>query len=144
LEAWNEEGARRAGEEAPRLEAEREAKRKEEEERPVKEAAEKAAHEREVREAGERAGREAAEQASREAAERAAALHSKQCVVPRLRGDSPAAARRALSGVHCELGKVTAPRNRRGALVVASQSVRAGRTLAGGAKVAIVLVAKRG
>jgi hypothetical protein len=143
LETWNEEGARRAGEEAPRLEAEREAKRKEEEERPVKEAAAKAAHEREVREAGERAGREAAERASREAAERAAAVHSEKCVVPRLRGDSPVAARRALQRGHCNLGRVTAPRSHRGALIVAGQSVRAGRTLAGGTKVAIVLAGKR-
>jgi hypothetical protein len=143
-ENWNNEGAQRAAEEAPRLEAEREAKRKEEAERPAKEAAEKATHEREVREAGERAGREAAERSAREAAERAAALHSERCVVPRLRGDSPAAARRALQRAHCNVGRVTAPHSHRGALIVAGQSVRAGRTLADGAKVAIVLIGKRG
>jgi peptidoglycan DL-endopeptidase CwlO len=143
-ETWNNEGAQRAAEEAPRLEAEREAKHREEVERPAKEAAEKAAHESEIREAGERTGREVTERSAREAAERAAALRRERCVVPRLRGDSPTAARRALHSVHCELGQVTAPRNHRGALIVARQSVRAGRTLAGGAKVAIVLVPKRG
>jgi membrane protein involved in colicin uptake len=143
LEAWNDEGAQRAAEEAPRLEAEREAKRKEEEERPVKEAAEKAAHEREVREAGERAGREAGERASREAAERATGSHAARCVVPRLRGDSLAAARRALQRLHCALGGVTAPHARRGTLVVARQSVHAGRELAGGAKVSITLASAK-
>jgi hypothetical protein len=143
-ETWNDEGAQRAAEEAPRLEAEREARHREEVERPAREAAEKAAHDREVREAGERAGREAAERSAREAAERAAAVHSDKCVVPRLRGDSPVAARRALQRGHCNLGRVTAPRSHRGALIVAGQSVRAGHTLAGGAKIAIVLVGKRG
>jgi len=141
---WNIEGARREAEEAPRLEAEREARRREEEERPAKEAAERAAHDREVREAGERAGREAAERSAREAAERAAALRRQRCAVPRLRGDSLAAARRALHRVHCDLGRVTAPRSHHGVLIVARQSVRAGRLLAGGAKVAIVLAGKRG
>jgi hypothetical protein len=139
LGTWNDEGAQRAAEEAPRLEAEREAKRKAEEERPANEAAEKAAHDREVREAGERAGREAAERAAREASERAAGSHAARCVVPRLRGDSLTAARRALYRLHCALGSVTMPRARHGALVVAGQSVRAGRELAGEAKVAIVL-----
>jgi hypothetical protein len=143
-ETWNNEGAQRAAEEAPRLEAEREAKAREEAERPAKEAAEKAAHEREIREAGERTGREAAERAAREAAERAASVHGERCVVPRLHGDSPAAARRALQRGHCNLGRVSAPRSHRGALIVAGQSVRAGRTLADGSKVAIVLVGKRG
>jgi hypothetical protein len=142
-ETWGEEGARRAAEEAPRLEAEREAKHREEVERPAKEAAEKAAHEREVREAGERAGREAAERTSREAAEHATPLHAARCVVPRLHGDSLAAAQRMLHKGHCALGRVTAPRTDHGALIVGSQSVRADRTLAADAKVAIVLTAKR-
>jgi hypothetical protein len=142
-ETWGGEGAQRAAEEAPRLEAEREAKHREEAERPAKEAAEKATDEREIREAGERAGREAAERASREAAERAAALHRESCVVPRLRGDSLAAARRVLHRAHCELGRVTAPRAHRGALVVGGQSLRAGRTVADDAKVAITLAPKR-
>jgi hypothetical protein len=142
-ETWGNEGAQRAAEEAPRLEAEREAKLREEAERPAREAAEKAAHEREVREAGERAGREAAERASREAAERAVALQRERCVVPRLRGDSLAAARRVLHRGHCSLGRVTASRTDGGALIVAGQSVRVGRTLAGGARVAITLAPKR-
>jgi membrane protein involved in colicin uptake len=142
-ETWGEEGARRAAEEAPRLEAEREARHAEEVERPAKEAAEKAAHEREVREAGERARREAAERADREAAERGATPHRERCVVPRLRGDSLTAAQRALHKAHCELGRVAAPRAHRGALIVGGQSVRAGRTLAGGTKVAVTLAPKR-
>jgi hypothetical protein len=140
----NIEGARREGEEAPRLEAEREARHREEEARPAKEAAEKAAHDREVREAGERTGREAAERSAREAAERTAALRRQRCAVPRLRGDSLAAARRALHRVHCNLGKVTEPRSRHGALIVTRQSVRAGRILAGGAKVEVTLAPKHG
>jgi hypothetical protein len=131
-EPWNEEGARRAAEEAPRLEAEREAKKKEEEERPAKEAAARAVHEREIREAGERAGRE---QAERELEARS----TSRCVVPRLTGDSLLAARRALSKDECRLGKVNTPRTHVGALVVKKQSARAGQKLAKGAAVAVTL-----
>jgi hypothetical protein len=115
---WSIEAARRAAEEAPRLEAERQARQKEAEERLASEA-------------GERAGREAAE--------REAAVRRLRCVVPRLSGDSLAAARRVLAKAHCALGKVRRPRTRHGALVVAKQSVRRGRKLANGAKVAVTL-----
>jgi hypothetical protein len=131
-ELWNIEGAERAAQEAPRLEAEREARQKEAEERLVKEAAERAAKERGIREAGERAGREAAERA-------AAAAHTLKCVVPRLRGDSLGAARRALRSAHCSLGKVAQPRTHQGSLVVVAQNVRGGRKLAKGAKVGVTL-----
>ncbi len=132
---WNIEGARRVGEEAPALEAQREALKREAEERLVREAAQWAARELAARQAGERAGREAAE---REAAARAA-----RCVVPRLRGDSLIAARRALAAAHCALGAVTAPRGRHGALVVTGQSVPRGRRLARGAKVSLTLRPRR-
>lgn len=132
-ELWNLEGLERAGREAPRLEAELRAKKQEEEERPAKEAAARATKEREIREAGERAGREAAER------EAAAAAQAPRCVVPRLNGDSLTAARHALHRAHCRLGKVTKPHTHHGALVVDRQSVRSGRKLASGAKVAVTL-----
>ena len=131
-ELWILEGANKDAEEAPRLEAEREARRKEEEERPGKEAMERVAEERAIREAGERAGREAAER-------EAAAASQLRCVVPRLGGDSLSAARRALDKAHCRLGRVTEPRTHHGALVVGSQTVRSGRKLVSGAKVAVTL-----
>jgi hypothetical protein len=134
---WNVEGAQRMAEEAVAREAERQAKQREAEERPAKEAAERAAREREAREAGERAGREAAERA-------AAARALLRCVVPRLGGRSLTAARRALARAHCSLGKVTEPRGHHGRLVVGRQSVRSGRKLAYGAKVAVTLRPKRG
>ncbi len=136
-ELWIFEAAQREAEEAPRLEAERQAERKQEEERPAREAAERAAKEREIREAGERAGKESAE---RDADAAAKAL---RCVVPRLVGDSLAAARRALDRAHCRLGKVSRPRAHLGALVVARQGARGGRKLARGAKVAVTLAPMR-
>jgi hypothetical protein len=61
------------------------------------------------------------------------------CVVPRLKGDSVRAARRALAKDHCILGKVSEPRTHRGALVVMTQSTKAGLKLANGAAVAVKL-----
>jgi hypothetical protein len=132
---WNLEGAEREAQEAPRLEAEREAKHREEEERPAKEAAERSAKEREIREAGERAGREQAE--------RAASAGPSACVVPRLRGDSPAAAGRALHRAHCGLGRFSRPHGHHGPLLVVGQSVRGGSKLVAGAKVALTLGPRR-
>ncbi len=129
---WVIEAAERAASEAPRLEAEREARQREAEERPAREAAERAAKEREIREAGERAGREAAERA-------AAVARSVKCVVPRLKGDSLGAARHALERAHCSLGRVSEPRRHHAPLVVTAQSVRSGRKLVKGAKVAVTL-----
>jgi hypothetical protein len=93
-----------------------------------KEAAEAtAAKEREAREAGERAGREAAQRVASD------------CVVPRLKGDTLAAARRALDRVHCRLGRLTKPRRLRGPLIVVKQSVRSNSELAPGSRVALTL-----
>jgi hypothetical protein len=130
--------------EAPIREEEREAKKKEEEERAAKEAAARAAKEREVREAGERAGREAAErEAKKREEENIPSSRPVQCVVPRLKGESLNAARRALGKAHCSLGKVSAPRKHHGALVVTKQSVQAGRKRAKGAAVAVKLGSPR-
>jgi hypothetical protein len=128
---WVIEGAERAAKETPRIEAEEVARKKEAEERPVKEAAERAAKEHAIWEAGERAGKEAAE--------RAALAHAPRCVVPRLKGDSLAAARRALGAAHCRLGRLSEPRHHRGRIVVVKQSVRRGSRLAGGSRVALTL-----
>jgi hypothetical protein len=132
---WNLEGAEREGREAPRLEAEREAKHREEEERPAKEAAERSAKEREAREAGERTGREQAELA--------ASAGPSACVVPSLKGDSPAAAGHALRRAHCGLGRVSRPHGHHARLFVVGQSVRGGSRLAVGTRVALTLGPRR-
>jgi hypothetical protein len=65
------------------------------------------------------------------------------CIVPKLKGKSLTSARTLLSRAHCALGKVKRPRARKGhklgTLVVGSQSPSAGRKLAAGSKVAVVL-----
>jgi hypothetical protein len=140
VEPWVNEGAEREAKEAPRIGAEEEAKAKEEAERPGKEAAARAAKEREIREAGERAGRETAErEAKRKEAEEAAAARLLKCVVPRLKGDSVAAARSALSKAHCKLGKLSRPRGSHKPLVVTGQGAKSGVRLADGAPVAVKL-----
>jgi hypothetical protein len=138
---WGGESDRKWAEEGPAREAERQAKQREAEERSAREVAERARTEREIRESGERAAREAAAQEVVGAEE--AASGRLRCVVPHLDGDSLTAARRALARAHCALGKVTWPQMRRGKLVIGKQSVRSGRKLAIGAKVAITLRAAR-
>jgi Tol biopolymer transport system component len=72
---------------------------------------------------------------------------STSCVVPHLKGDSLAAARRALIGAHCALGKVRRPKRphqrppgrRRWALLVAGQSPRPGTVKPAGASVQLKL-----
>jgi serine/threonine-protein kinase len=62
------------------------------------------------------------------------------CVVPKLKGKTLAAARRALKSAHCSAGKVTRSYSahvRKGR--VSSQSPRAGRKLAAAAKVRFTL-----
>jgi hypothetical protein len=120
-----EEAALRWAEGAPAREAERQAaKRREEEER--------AARRRALQEASEREGRE---QVERESALQARRV---RCIVPDLKGDSLARARRALKKAHCSLGAVRG--SRRGLrLVVRAQGTGAGRKLASGAAVAVTL-----
>ena len=66
------------------------------------------------------------------------------CTVPKLKGKSLTSARKLLSAAHCALGKVSRPRvqkhHRLGPLVIGSQTPAPGRRLAGGGKVAVVLV----
>jgi hypothetical protein len=61
------------------------------------------------------------------------------CVVPTLRGDTLAVARRALRRAHCRTGKLSRPRRYRGPLAVDQQRPRAGKKLADGAAVALSL-----
>src|ERR1700742_2114797 len=63
----------------------------------------------------------------------------RSCVVPPLRGDSLATARRDLSAAHCRLGSVHRPAGHHGAQRVTKQSVRAGKRLANGARVSLWL-----
>lgn len=112
---WAIEGVRAAGAEVLREEREKEA------------AEATAAKEREAREARGRAGREAAQRVASD------------CVVPHLKGDTLAAARRALHRVHCRLGRLTKPRRLRGPLIVVKQSVRSSSELAPGSRVALTL-----
>jgi len=67
-----------------------------------------------------------------------------KCVVPKLKRRTLTAARGLLSKAHCTLGKVRQPHAKKGqklgTLVVGSQSPAAGKTLAAGSKVAVVLV----
>ena len=65
------------------------------------------------------------------------------CVVPKLRGDSLATARKRLTAAHCKLGKVTDPKGSAGkSLVVRSTSPKAGRREKNGSKVAVTLKVK--
>lgn len=73
----------------------------------------------------------------------AAAAPVKRCVVPKLKGRTLKAAKRALNGARCRLGKVRRARSPRRSGTVIRQSVRAGKRLPAGAKVGVVL-AKRG
>lgn len=68
-----------------------------------------------------------------------------QCVVPKLKGKTPAAAKRALKKAHCALGKVRRPRHasKRKKLVVTSQSRRPGTRLRAGTKVSVKLGPRR-
>jgi hypothetical protein len=64
---------------------------------------------------------------------------SPSCVVPRLRGKTLAAAKRALKKAHCAIGKVTKRVSKKRPGRVISQSRRPGRKLRNGAKVGVVL-----
>jgi streptogramin lyase len=61
------------------------------------------------------------------------------CKVPKLKGKTLASARRLLSGGHCTLGRVTAPRNPTRTPLVASQTPAANKVLPYGAKVGVRL-----
>lgn len=61
------------------------------------------------------------------------------CVVPRLRGKTLAAAKRALKKAHCAIGKITKRVSKKRPGRVISQSRKPGRKLGNGAKVGVVL-----
>jgi hypothetical protein len=65
------------------------------------------------------------------------------CLVPALKGDTLAVARRALRRAHCRLGTVHQPTHHHGTLRVSAQGTPAGEHLAGGARVTLTLGAKR-
>jgi hypothetical protein len=119
--------------------AEQEAAREAQERGRQREAAE--AQERAAKEAAERTTQawEAQEREARETKDRAAGEHATPCVVPQLKGDSLAAARRALAKANCAMGKVSKPTTHRGRLVVRRQGTHAGVKLGRGASVAVTL-----
>ena len=113
---------------------------KEHEETKAREAAQLAAEAAELKQAEVREAQEAAvrERSEREEAE---AEHP-ACLVPALKGDTLAAARRALAKAHCHLGTVHRPAHH-GALRVSAQGAPAGEQLAHGARVALWCRAKQ-
>lgn len=86
--------------------------------------------------------KQAQEREAREAATREEAEHP-ACIVPALKGDTLAAARRALTKAHCRLGPVYQPIHHYGTLYVSAQGTPAGKRLAPRAHVALVLNARR-
>ncbi|HYB22919.1 MAG TPA: hypothetical protein VED41_03920 [Solirubrobacteraceae bacterium] len=109
----------------------REQREKEHEEQMAKEAARHAAEEAETL---KRREEEAAQQA-------AAHLKMPACVVPALKGDTLAVARRALAAAHCRLGIVHRPERQHGTLHVRRQSARAGKRLPDDAHIALWIAA---
>ena len=85
------------------------------------------------------------EREAREAAERLAKHPSSPalCVVPRLKGDSLATARNALSKAHCKLGKVSKSPGHHKPLLVTAQGPKTGKTLPNGAPIAVTLGASK-
>jgi hypothetical protein len=109
------------------------------EQRAKEAAAIKEQEESKTREAARLAAEEAARKRHEEEAAVAAQREAPACTVPSLRGDTLAAARRALAKTHCRLGKVSRPAHRHAALIVARQSTRNGEKLPDGAAVAVTL-----
>ncbi|HEY1689752.1 MAG TPA: hypothetical protein VGF95_12920 [Solirubrobacteraceae bacterium] len=99
-------------------------------------AREAAARQREV---------EAAEAAERALAKKEARERARECVVPSVKGDSLAKARKSLVRAHCELGAVRRVPARRddAPVVVVSQGVRVGQRRARDTKVAVKLGVRR-
>jgi hypothetical protein len=102
----------------------------------------KVAEERSQREAAERQHQEserAEAQAKEESQRKANEAAASQCVVPALKGDTLAAARRALRAAHCRLGHVTWPPRGHGRHVVRRQGLRVGSKYPAGTAVAVTL-----
>jgi hypothetical protein len=114
---------------------------KEAAERTVREQREKEAEEQKAKEAASHAAEEAeALKRREEEAAHQVAVRPKvnpACVVPKLKDDTLAVARRALAAAHCRLGTVHRPVHQHGTLHVRRQSARAGKRLADDARVAL-------
>jgi hypothetical protein len=118
------------------------------------EAAERTVREQREKEHAEEKAKEAASHATEEAealkrreeeAAHQVAVHPKMnpaCVVPNLKDDTLAVARRALTAAHCLLGIVHRPVRQHGTLHVKRQSARAGKRLADDARVALWIEAR--
>lgn len=116
-------------------------------------AAERAVQEQEAQKARERQASEettARERAHWEAVNREGELRlkreeqaeaeSRDCVVPSLKGDSIATARRRLTRVHCKLGRISGLRGRHeGETMIVGQSLHVGTRLAPGARVGVTM-----
>jgi hypothetical protein len=119
--------------------------------RTVAEQREKEREEENAKEAASRAVEEAQalkrreDEAAAVAAAPRAAVYPKTstaCIVPAVKGDTLAAARRALTRAHCSLGVVHRPAHRDGTPRVRRQSARAGTRLANDARVALWIEAR--
>jgi hypothetical protein len=109
-------------------------------ERAVREQREIEHEEEKAKEAAGHAAEEAEALKHREEAAHQVAVRPKMnsaCVVPDLKEDTLAVARRALTAAHCRLGMVHRPVLQHGKLHVRRQSVRAGKRLADDARVAL-------
>ncbi len=118
-----------------KTEAERhQAKEQEEQQHAAEMAARRATEETELQHAEEREAKEATEREEQE---------HPACRVPALKGDTLAAARRALRRAHCRLGAIHRPTHHHDTLYVSAQGAPAGEQLAHGARVMLTLGAKR-
>lgn len=73
-------------------------------------------------------------------ATRHARKHASECVVPSVKGNTLAGARRVLLSAHCSLGRVYAPHSGHGALLLVTwQSASSGSRLRGGSSVSLRL-----
>ncbi len=110
------------------------------------EAAERSVREQREKEHEEQTAKEAASHATAEAAHQAA-VHPETkpaCVVPKLKGDTLVAARRALTAAHCRLGTVHRLSLQHGTLRVRRQSTQVGKRLPNDARVALWIEAMNG
>lgn len=112
------------------------------------EAAARAVQQQREKEAASHATEEAEAQKRREEeAAHQVTVHPKTnpaCVVPSLKHDTLAVARRALAAAHCRLGTVHRPVHPHGTMHVRRQSARAGKRLASDARVALWLAGTSG
>jgi hypothetical protein len=114
---------------------------KEQEEAKAREASRLAGEEVELKQVEEREAQEAVARERKEREEREA--EHPACHVPALKGETFAAARRALAKAHCRLGAIRRTGRHGGALYVGAQGAPAGKRLAHNARVALWLGAKQ-